>query len=239
MNTVVIVLSAAIVIMGVEKWRPARSLPRVRGWYLRALCLNALQGAAALLTANTFDVWFADANLLTISTLPVIPQALIAYFAITFVYYWWHRARHQIDPLWRWLHQTHHSPSRIEIITSFYKHPLEVMMNGALSSAIVFLLLGVDAQAATIAVMITGLAELFYHMNIATPTWLGYCFQRPEMHRVHHQRGRHRDNYSDLPLWDMLFGTFNNPTTSPDRVGFPQAGETKIIKLLLGRRLPS
>ena len=41
--------------------------------------------------------------------------ALVGYLAITFVYYWWHRARHQSDVLWRVLHQLHHSPARLEL----------------------------------------------------------------------------------------------------------------------------
>jgi hypothetical protein len=44
---------------------------------------------------------------------------LIAYF----IFYWWHRWRHESDLLWRLFHQIHHSPQRLEVITSFYKHP--------------------------------------------------------------------------------------------------------------------
>ena len=56
-----------------------------------------------------------------------IGGAIVGYLAITFVYYWWHRWRHESPFLWRWFHQVHHSPQRIEIITSFYKHPLEIV----------------------------------------------------------------------------------------------------------------
>ena len=52
--------------------------------------------------------------------------AIVGYLVITFVYYWWHRARHEVPILWRCFHQVHHSPQRIEIITSFYKHPVEI-----------------------------------------------------------------------------------------------------------------
>ena len=61
--------------------------------------------------------------------------------------------------------------------------------------------------------LLTGIAELFYHWNVRTPHWLGYFVQRPESHCVHHQRGRHRNNYSDLPLWDIAFGTFSSGST--------------------------
>lgn len=55
----------------------------------------------------------------------------------------------------------------------------------------------------------------FQHANIRTPHWLGHLIQRPESHAVHHGRGIHRWNYSDLPLWDMVFGTYRNPVQNP------------------------
>ena len=91
----------------------------------------------------------------------------------------------------------HHSPQRIEIITSFYKHPLEILLNGVLSSAILYVILGLSTAAATQAVLLTGLGELVYHWNVKTPYWLGFVFQRPESHCVHHQEGLHSYNYSE------------------------------------------
>ena len=114
-------------------------------------------------------------------------------------------------------------PARIEIITSFYKHPLEVLANGVLSSAILYLVVGLSPDAAAAVVTLTGLAELVYHWNVSTPHWLGYLFQRPESHCVHHQEGVHPYNYADLPLWDMLFGTFRNPPRWEGRCGLGRA----------------
>jgi sterol desaturase/sphingolipid hydroxylase (fatty acid hydroxylase superfamily) len=54
---------------------------------------------------------------------------------------------------------------------------------------------------------------MFQHANLRTPRWLGYIIQRPESHGIHHERGLHAFNYADLPLWDMVFGTFRNPRT--------------------------
>ena len=159
--------------------------------------------------------------------------AIAGYLVITFVYYWWHRARHEIPILWRTFHQVHHSPQRIEIVTSFYKHPVEIAVNGVLSSAILYLLVGVGPTAGAYAVLLTGLAELFYHWNVSTPYWLGFLIQRPESHCVHHQEGLHRYNYADLPLWDMMFGTFRNPRRWEARCGFG-AGEHRWPEMLRG-----
>ena len=57
------------------------------------------------------------------------------------------------------------------------------------------------------------------------------------MHCVHHQAGRHRNNYSDLPLWDLLFGTFENPKRAPERCGFTEQRERSLAAMLLGRDL--
>jgi len=160
--------------------------------------------------------------------------ALVGYLAITFVYYWWHRWRHEVSFLWHWFHQVHHSPQRIEIITSFYKHPFELFANSILSSAILYLLVGVGPLAASQAVLISGLAELFYHWNVRTPYWLGYIFQRPESHCVHHQEGLHSYNFADLPIWDMLFGTFCNPVRWQERCGFDAEREQRLGEMLCG-----
>src|SRR5262249_39822873 len=149
--------------------------------------------------------------------------------------YWWHRWRHEVDFLWRWLHQVHHSPQRIEIITSFYKHPLEILVNSVLSSAILYLGLGLGPEAATLAITLTGVAELIYHWTVPTPYWLGFIVQRPESHRVHHQEGVHHYNFADLPLWDWMFGTLRNPRRWDGRCGFGPDGEHRLLTMLRGR----
>ena len=85
-------------------------------------------------------------------------------------------------------------------------------------------------------ITLTGVAELIYHSNLRTPYWLGFLFQRPESHRVHHQSGWHRQNYSDLPLWDWLFGTLNNPRQTPAECGLSADAEQQLWRLLIGRQ---
>jgi sterol desaturase/sphingolipid hydroxylase (fatty acid hydroxylase superfamily) len=129
----------------------------------------------------------------------------------------------------------HHSPARIEVLTSFYKHPLEIAINGVLVSSVLYVIVGLEPATAAIVTAVAGVAELVYHWNVATPHWLGYLFQRPESHRRHHERGFHRCNYSDLPLWDLLFGTFDNPRATPVDCGFPAEQERQLARMLIGR----
>jgi len=77
---------------------------------------------------------------------------------------------------------------------------------------------------------------MFQHANIATPHWLGYLIQRPESHHVHHARGVHAYNYSDLPLWDMLFGTFRNPRNVEGLdCGFYKGASGRLVEMLVGK----
>jgi sterol desaturase/sphingolipid hydroxylase (fatty acid hydroxylase superfamily) len=227
------VLSIAVLMIACELVKPGREWPIVRYWWLRALVLDGCQAGVVWIAGSSWEPWLRDHRPWSADALGHVVGAVVGYFLITFVYYFWHRARHEIPLLWRWLHQVHHSPQRIEIITSFYKHPLEVIANSLLSATILYAVVGVGAVAATEAILLTGIAELFYHWNVSTPYWLGFLVQRPESHCVHHESGAHSYNYSDLPLWDVLFGTFRNPLRSPLRCGFGD-DEERLVDMLRG-----
>ncbi len=235
MKIAFIVIGVGLAMMAVEFLLKARPWPKVAGWWGRALFLNAFQVVAVFLAGSTWNPWLLRHRLFSGEGLGTVGGALVGYFAITFVYYWWHRWRHRVNFLWKWFHQVHHSPQRIEIITSFYKHPFEIFANSVLSSAILYLGVGVGPAAAALATTLTGLAELFYHWNVPTPYWVGFLIQRPESHCVHHQKGVHHFNFADLPLWDMLFGTFKNPRVWKAKCGFGPKGEHRLGEMLSGK----
>jgi sterol desaturase/sphingolipid hydroxylase (fatty acid hydroxylase superfamily) len=232
---ILIVVAVAAAMIAVEALRPGRRWPRVRGWWLRALAVNAGQAGGVYLAGMTWDPWFRRHQLMSVASLGPVAEIAIGYAAFVLLLYWSHRARHHVGFLWRWMHQMHHSPQRIEILTAFYKHPLEIVAESMLAAALLYLCLGVLPRGVLVISIVSGVAGLFYHWNIATPRWLGYVVQRPESHCVHHQTGVHAYNYSELPLVDMLFGTFRNPARFDGRCGFGPRGETAIGGLLLGR----
>ena len=231
MTIPIIVISVAILMIGCEIARPGRQWPKVATWWLRAILLNAVQAGTVYVAGLTWDAWMREHRLWSADALGVTGGTIVGYLAITFIYYWWHRWRHSSPLLWRVFHQVHHSPQRIEVITSFYKHPFEIIANGILSSAILYFIVGVGPQVAAYAVLMTGLAELFYHWNVPTPYWLGFIIQRPESHCIHHQDGLHSYNYGDLPLYDMMFGTFRNPRRWQARCGFSE-DEHRLAEML-------
>lgn len=217
----------------VERLRPGWRLPAVRGWWWRVLAVNGVQLAVVLLAGLTWERWLAGASWLHLSaSMPAWLGGLTAYFIATFVFYWWHRARHEVPWLWLGFHQIHHSPQRLEVSTSFYKHPGEMLVNSLIGSLLVYAVLGLDPVAGGIYTLCTALGEFFIHINLRTPHWVGYVFQRPEMHRIHHQHGRHRNNYGDIVWWDMLFGSYENPPDWQGRCGFDAAREQRLGDML-------
>jgi sterol desaturase/sphingolipid hydroxylase (fatty acid hydroxylase superfamily) len=228
-----IVIAIAAGMIAVERIWPANELPKVRAWWWRVAFVNLLQLGVVILAGLTWDRWLAGAGLLRLREhLGVLPQAVVAYAFSTFVYYWWHRLRHESSLFWLLCHQLHHSPRRIEIVTSFFKHPVEITLNSILSSAILYPLLGCDVAAGAWYTLLTAVAEYFYHWNVRTPYWLGFLFQRPESHRIHHRYRHHTQNFADLPVWDLLFGTFHNPERAVERCGFDDWREDRFEDLL-------
>jgi sterol desaturase/sphingolipid hydroxylase (fatty acid hydroxylase superfamily) len=211
-------------------------LPRVHNWWARVLLINSIQLGITILAGLTWNRWLDHRSLFHLSAhLPDWGAALLAYFFSTFVYYWWHRYRHESQFLWRCLHQIHHSARRLEILTSFYKHPVEIWINSLLSSLIIYPLLGCSPTVAGYYTFLIAVGEYFYHWNINTPRWVGYVFQRPESHRVHHQFRHHTNNFADLPIWDMLFRTFTNPRKFRGKCGYESWREDRFEDMLVFR----
>jgi len=95
------------------------------------------------------------------------------------------------------------------------------------------LIVGLTAEAATISLLLLTFFAIFQHANIKTPRWIGYLVQRPESHSMHHGRGLHKYNYSDLPVIDMIFGTFKNPENFAKETGFYDGASQRIGDMLI------
>jgi len=164
----------------VERVFPGWVLPRVRTWPLRVIAINLVQLGVVLLAGVTWERWFSQASVFQLRTaMSPLASGVLAYFMATFVFYWWHRWRHEVGALWVLFHQIHHSPQRIEVITSFYKHPGEMIVNSLIGSLLVYSLLGLSVEGGAVYTACTALGEFFYHTSIKTPRWIGYVFQRP------------------------------------------------------------
>lgn len=224
---------STIVFLILERILPGRELPNSKGWYVRVLAINCCQLGITLATNRAWIKIFGGISLFHVGHINVPPlEGLIGWFVGTFFFYWWHRLRHTRG-FWQIFHQLHHSPKRIEALTSFYKHPIEILADSALSAIILYVLLGSSLEGAFWFNFFAATGEYFYHSNFKSPKWLKYFIQTPELHSIHHQLDVHKYNYSDIPLWDKLFGTYKDTDTFADQCGFPNDNERKIWKILL------
>jgi sterol desaturase/sphingolipid hydroxylase (fatty acid hydroxylase superfamily) len=210
---------------------PGRVLPPVRHWTARAL---GAFGVYFLLSSYLPLLWagpLAALRLFDLSAWPTPAAAVAGLLAYELGAYAWHRAMHRFSPLWRGIHQRHHSAERLDVLGAFWFSPAD-MVTWTLLPSLILALLGVPAQAATIVLLTISFLAIFQHANVRTPRWLGYLVQRPEMHTVHHARGIHHFNYADLPVFDLLFGTFRNPAGYEHETGFWHGASARVLDML-------
>jgi sterol desaturase/sphingolipid hydroxylase (fatty acid hydroxylase superfamily) len=157
--------------------------------------------------------------------------ALLVYQSAVYV---WHRCIHRYDFLWRIFHQMHHSAERLDAYGAFWFSPMD-MIGLTFLFSLCMTLIGFSPEAVTLTLLVSTFLAVFQHSNIRTPRWLGYIVQRPESHSRHHARGIHSSNYADLPVLDILFGTFHNPLTFEREAGFYDGASRRIHDMLLFR----
>ena len=215
-----------------ETFFPARSLPKMKFWKIKGL----LFFVAYLLLTTYFpllwDGFLAEYQLLDLSAMPLWTQVILGTLVFELVQYGWHISMHKSDFLFRTSHQMHHSAERLDVPSAFM-FSINDMIGLSLVGSISFtLLMGLAPNAITIILLSLTFLGVFQHANIRTPRWLGYLVQRPESHSLHHAKGIHGYNYTDLPVIDMLFGTFKNPKSFIKETGYYLGASNRIMDML-------
>lgn len=229
----VLALYAALMLW--EAVAPARPLPRIRGWHGRALISFAVYFYLSSYLPLVWDGYLAAFRLFDLSGLGTVAGAAVGLVVYEALLYAWHRAMHASDTLWRSFHQMHHSAERIDTFGAFYFSPLDMAGFTLVGSLSLSLVVGLSPGAVTLFLFVTLFLGIFQHANVRTPRWLGFFVQRPESHNIHHARGLHRYNYADLPVFDMLFGTFRNPAGYETDAGFYDGASARVVDMLLFR----
>lgn len=218
-----------------EAVAPGRSLPPVPGWHVRGLIAFGVYFFLSSYLPLMWDRYLAPYQLVDLSSLAVWQGAIVGVLVYELGAYGWHRLMHRVDVLWRTFHQMHHSAERLDVYGAFFFSPLDMVGWTALTSLCLTLGVGLNPQATTITLISINFLSMLQHANIRTPSWLGYIVQRPESHSVHHGKGIHRYNYADLPLFDVVFGTFKNPVTHQKETGFYPGASSRVLDMLLAR----
>lgn len=138
---------------------------------------------------------------------------IIAYVAVDFLSYWYHRFSHRVNILWAG-HVTHHSSEHFNFSngfrTSFFQGINRIIFWSCLP------VFGFSPVMLVIILKVSGLYDFLLHTQyIPKLGFLEKIFVTPSQHRVHHGRN---DEYIDknygstLVIWDKLFGTFQEET---------------------------
>ena len=221
------------VMLAVEFVVPARSFPPRPGWQWIGIAFLLLSMAIGNALPLFLPVdWMAEHRWYDGTGLGVVGGAIVGFVVLELTVYAWHRSVHTFGPMWRAFHQIHHSPQRVDIPGALLFHPLETAAYTLIPLFITVIVLGLDPLAAALTGYLFTFYGLFQHWNIRTPQWLGYFIQRPESHCVHHRMGVHFYNFSDLPLWDIVFGTFRNPKQYLGECGFEGGGDRRMGAML-------
>jgi len=215
-----------------ETLAPARALPRVKGWKALGLGAFAVYFFVSSYLPLLWTEHLARFQLLDLTALGTWFGAVVGLLVYEAGVYVWHRSMHASNALWRVFHQMHHSAERLDTYGAFWFSPADMVGWTVLSSLCLTLIVGLTPAAATVVLLATTLLSIFQHSNIRTPRWLGFIVQRPESHSRHHARGVHYGNFSDLPLFDILFGTFHNPRDFVVETGFYQGASRRIAEML-------
>lgn len=237
MIIIITIFALFSVIAALEHAAPARKLPTVSFWRTRGMLAFLLYLAISIAGPLFWDAALASHMLYDASQLPLWKQIVGGFLLLELGVYVWHRTLHSVEPLWRHLHQMHHSAERIDIWSAFWFHPLDMIGWTLLSSLVLVGGFGITVGAAIPISLLSTFLAMFQHANLRTPRWLGYFIARPENHAAHHERGVHAANYGNISLYDMLFGTFRNPESAPAETGFFDGTSNRLGALLIGRKI--
>ncbi|MCA8952456.1 MAG: sterol desaturase family protein [Planctomycetes bacterium] len=206
--SLLILLAAVSYLFAMERWIPFERSWRPNGHeWRRDTVYFTLNGAVS--TATTIGVGMLAIAIAPGTTgLPFAAELPFAYLVYTFCGYWTHRLGHDVGALWQ-LHGVHHTPDKVNTWNNNVIHFLDLTFQNT-TALLALLLLGCTPEAVF---AVTAFSQVMGFLDHANADFrmgpLNYLIGSPEQHRLHHSTVvAEAGNYSSLPLWDLLFGTF-------------------------------
>lgn len=142
---------------------------------------------------------------------------LVAFLAVDFLYYWWHRLSHEVNVLWA-AHVVHHQSEDYNLAVALR----QAVATGATSLPfyLPMALFGVPPAVYVAMVSLSTLYQFWIHTELVGKLAPGveWLLNTPSHHRVHHAvNPQYLDkNYgATLIVWDRLFGTFAEEREQP------------------------
>ena len=152
------------------------------------------------------------------TTWPFAVQAVILVILADGLGYWQHRLEHRVSWLWR-IHALHHDVRRMHVLKSARNSVADMVIR----SIVVYgplAMLGAPPAVIVWHPLVLLVLGPIAHSNVALPipAFVHRLIVTPPGHRVHHALSRTLSdgNFAAVtPLWDLLFGTFNDPAGCP------------------------
>ena len=213
----------ALVLGSLERAFPARNQAFFRPRWSTDLCFFLGQffvfgGLNALLLVQV-DRWFGVPALSGLrpwsGEIPLVLRAALALALGDVCVYWFHRACHRFDVLWRF-HAVHHSVEHLDWLAAYREHPLDGLVT-VLCLNLPAIAIGLPFEAVGGLIAFRGAWAIFIHSNTRVPLGpLRILFGAPELHHFHHARvAETKHNFANLAPWlDVLFGTYHLPSKS-------------------------
>ncbi|AOP34448.1 sterol desaturase [Leptospira tipperaryensis] len=141
---------------------------------------------------------------------------IFVFLAVDFVYYWFHRATHEINFLWA-CHVTHHSSEEFNLSVALRQSSFQRIFEYTFNLTIAFC--GVPWQAFLLAHGILKIYQFWVHTRlIGKLGFLEEILVTPAHHRVHHGRDPKyidKNHGGILIFWDRIFGSFAREEEEP------------------------
>jgi sterol desaturase/sphingolipid hydroxylase (fatty acid hydroxylase superfamily) len=141
---------------------------------------------------------------------------VIAFLAVDFTYYWWHRLSHRVNFLWA-AHVVHHQSEDYNLAVALRQAVATVWT--ILPFHLPLALLGVPPAVFITVDSFSTLYQFWIHTElIGKLGWFERVFNTPAQHRVHHAVNPSyldRNYAATLCIWDRLFGTFKEESEAP------------------------
>lgn len=187
-----------------KSWKTDISYALLAGVLISIGSISVVMGGGFLL-----DYIISDSFRTTVGAQPFILQLIGIIIVIDIVYYWIHRAFHEIPRLWR-IHAIHHSIENMDWLASHRVHPIDQVLTRGTSLILPFAM-GFDAAAIGVWAIASSWHSLLNHSNINIKFGpLKWFVVSPTFHHWHHANEAHafdKNFAGQLPILDVIFGT--------------------------------
>ncbi len=151
-----------------------------------------------------------------------IPDAwwsyILLFVLVDLMYYWFHRASHEVNFLWNTAHVVHHQSEDYNLSVALRQSSF-----GGVFAMVFYLplaLIGFNTYAFLAVKGINLIYQFWIHTEAIEklPRWFEYVFNTPSHHRVHHGRNPKyidKNHAGTFMIWDRMFGTFQKEEEKP------------------------